>query len=89
MVLQLNHGPVFHRVLAVIALFIVVELAELFSDLLDLGIVVILLHLGVGVILVHAHVDLRNANLLSCEISSNCGLNLNDQCKLFHCDPPA
>jgi hypothetical protein len=33
-VLQLNHGPVFHRVLAVIALFIVVELAELFSDLL-------------------------------------------------------
>jgi len=64
-VLQLNHGPVFDRVLAVITLLIVVELAELLSDLLDLGIVVIFLHLGIRIILVHAHVDLRNANLLT------------------------
>jgi len=88
-VLQLDHGPVFDRVLAVITLLIVVELTELLSDLLDLGIVVIFLHLGVRIILVHAHVDLRNANLLSCEISPNCGLDLNDQSKLLHCDPPA
>jgi len=88
-VLQLDHGPVFDRVLAVITLLIVVELTELLSDLLDLGIVVIFLHLGVRIILVHAHVDLRNANLLTREIAPDCGLDLNDQSKLLHCDPPA
>jgi len=88
-VLKLNHGPVFDRVLAVITLLIVVELAELLSDLLDLGIVVIFLHLGIRIILVHAHVDLRNANLLTREIAPNSGLDLNDQSKLLHCDPPA
>jgi len=88
-VLQLDHGPVFDRVLAVITLLIVVELTELLSDLLDLGIVVIFLHLGVRIILVHSHVDLRNANLLTREIAPDCGLDLNDQSKLLHCDPPA
>ena len=56
---------------------------------LDLGVVVIFLHLGVRIILVHAHVDLRNANLLTREIPPDGGLDLNDQSKLLHSDPPA
>ena len=56
---------------------------------LDLGIVVIFLHLGVWIILVHAHVDLRNANLLTRKVPPDGGLDLNDQSELLHSDPPA
>jgi len=74
-----------------VSFFIVIELSELLSDLLNFWVVIILLNLSILVVLIstHAHpgVDLHSSNPFPSQISSDIGLNLDEQSHLLGCHP--
>jgi len=83
MVLELNHWSVINLIIAVVGLFVIIELTKFFPDLLHLWIVIILLNLPIFIINVATHsyasVDLHGSYSLSCQVAPDVSLNLNQQ----------
>lgn len=88
-VFQLDHGTVLSHKVPVIWFFVIVELSELFSDLLNLGVVVVVGDLDairVVVTMAHSHIHLCYANFLSGQVASYRCLHLDDESELLHGD---
>lgn len=56
---------------------------------LHLRVIIVIGHFSIWVVLVDAHVHLGNADFLSGQESSDRSLDLDDECKLIHGNPPA
>lgn len=88
-VLQLDHSAILDQVFSVVGLLVIVELSELFSNLLHLGVVIVISDLGIWIVLVNAHIHLGHPYFLPGQVASDCCLHLYDEGKLLHCDPSA
>lgn len=78
MVLQFDHSSVFNKILSVIRLLVIVELAELLSYLLHFGIIVVICNLCIGIVLVNAHIHLRYPDFFASQVTPYSCLYLNN-----------
>jgi len=78
MVLQFDHSSVFYKILSVIRLLVIVELAELLSYLLHFGIIVVICNLCIWIVLVNAHIHLRHPDFFASQVTPYSCLYLNN-----------